>query len=129
MSINCVNISGNLTRDAEVKYTTTGSPILSFGIAINDRVKNSQTGEWDDRPNFVDCALFGSRAESLRQWLVKGTKVAIAGRLHYSSWERDGQKRSKLDVIVNDVEFLSTSKAKPPVAPVPAQAIDDDIPF
>lgn len=107
MSINRVNISGNLTRDPELKSTTGGTSVLTFGVAVNDRRRNPQTGEWEDVPNFVDCVVFGARAEPLSRFLSKGSKVAIEGKLRYSSWERDGQRRSKLEVIVDEVEFLS----------------------
>jgi single-strand DNA-binding protein len=107
MSINKVFISGNLTRDCELRQTQGGTAILTFGVAVNDRAKNPQTGEWEDRPNFVDCAMFGKRAEAVERFLSKGQKVAIEGKLRYSSWEKDGQKRSKLSVIVDELEFMS----------------------
>ena len=107
MSINRVIISGNLTRDPELRRTQSGMAIMSFGVAVNDRRRNQQTGEWEDYANFVDCTMFGNRAESLSNYLSKGTKVAIEGKLRYSSWEREGQRRSKLEVIVDEVEFLS----------------------
>ena len=99
MSINRVIISGNLTRDPELRQTQSGMAVLSFGVAVNDRRKNPSTGEWEDYPNFVDCTMFGARANSLAQYLSKGTKVSIEGKLRWSQWERDGQKRSKLEVI------------------------------
>ena len=107
MSINRVNISGNLTRDPEVRMTSGGTQVLSFGVAVNDRRRNPQTGEWEDYPNFVDCTMFGSRAEAVSRYLAKGSKVAIEGKLRYSSWERDGQRRSKLEVIVDEIELMS----------------------
>ena len=108
MSINRVNISGNLTRDPELRSTAGGTQILSFGVAVNDRRRNQQTGEWEDVPNFVDCVVFGARAEPLSRFLSKGAKVAIEGKLRYSSWEaKDGGKRSKLEVVVDEVEFMS----------------------
>ena len=107
MSINRVNISGNLTRDPELRATASGTQVLSFGVAVNDRRRNPQTGEWEDYPNFVDCTMFGTRAEAVSRYLSKGSKVAIEGKLRYSSWERDGQRRSKLEVIVDEIEFLS----------------------
>ncbi len=110
MSINKVTISGNLTRDMEVRSTASGLAIGGFGIAVNDRRKNQQTGEWEDYPNFIDCTLFGSRAEKLQPYLVKGAKVALAGKLSWSQWEKDGQKRSKLEVVVDDVELMSREK-------------------
>ena len=108
MSINRVNISGNLTRDPELRATQGGSAVLTFGVAVNDRRRNPQTGEWEDYPNFIDCVVFGNRAEPLSRFLSKGMKVAIEGKLRWSQWERDGQKRSKIEVIVDEVEFLSS---------------------
>lgn len=107
MSINRVNISGNLTRDPEMRATQSGTSILTFGVAVNDRRRNPQTGEWEDYPNYIDCVVFGNRAEPLSRFLSKGTKVAVEGKLRWSQWERDGQKRSKIEVIVDEVEFLS----------------------
>lgn len=107
MSINRVLISGNLTRDPELRATPGGMQVLSFGVAVNDRTKNQQTGEWEDRPNFVDCTMFGKRADALSRILRKGMKVAIEGKLRYSAWEKDGQKRSKIEVIPDEVELMS----------------------
>ena len=157
MSINRVNISGNLTRDPELRATAGGTQVLSFGVAVNDRRKNPQTGDWEDSPNFVDCTMFGTRAEAVSRYLSKGTKVAIEGKLRYSSWERDGQRRSKLEVIVDEIEFMSRGSQggqggygqnggnsygggyapapAPQAAPAPVQAppavdvYDEDIPF
>ncbi|WP_085830801.1 single-stranded DNA-binding protein [Collinsella vaginalis] len=110
MSINRVVISGNLTRDPEMRATASGTQVMSFGVAVNDRRRNQQTGEWEDYPNFVDCTMFGTRAEAVSRYLSKGSKVAIEGKLRYSSWERDGQRRSKLEVIVDEIEFLSRGR-------------------
>lgn len=106
MSINVVFVSGNLTRDPQLRHTNGGTAILSFGVAVNDRMKD-RDGSWVDRPNFVDVTVFGARAEALSRYLSKGTKVALSGKLRYSSWERDGQKRSKLEVIAEEIEFMS----------------------
>ena len=108
MSINRVNISGNLTRDPELRATQGGTSVLTFGVAVNDRRRNPQTGEWEDVPNFIDCVVFGNRAEPLSRFLSKGSKVAVEGKLRWSQWERDGQKRSKIEVVVDEVEFLSS---------------------
>lgn len=143
MSINKVIISGNLTRDPELRATAGGMQVMSMGVAVNDRRKNQQTGEWEDYPNFVDCTMFGTRAESLARFLSKGTKVAIEGKLRWSQWERDGQKRSKLEVVVDDLEFMSSRQQGAPVqqpqqqyAPQPmaqpaqpASVYDEQIPF
>lgn len=121
MSINRVNISGNLTRDPELRATASGTQVLSFGVAVNDRRRNPQTGDWEDYPNFVDCTMFGTRAEAVSRYLSKGSKVAIEGKLRYSSWERDGQRRSKLEVIVDEIEFMSRGQqADQGYAPAPA---------
>lgn len=108
MSINRVNITGNLTRDPELRATAGGTQILSFGVAVNDRRKNPQTGAWEDVPNFVDCIVFGQRAEAVSRFISKGSKVAIEGKLRYSAWEtKEGQRRSKLEVIVDEIDFMS----------------------
>ena len=144
MSINRVNITGNLTRAPELRATAGGTQVLSFGIAVNDRRRNPQTGEWEDFPNYVDCTMFGTRAEAVGRYISKGSKVAIEGKLRYSSWERDGQKRSKLEVVVDEIEFMnsrpaSSQSASPtagggepqytvPEAPA-VELADEDIPF
>ena len=74
MSINRVNITGNLTRDPELRVTAGGTQVLSFGVAVNDRRRNPQTGEWEDYPNFVDCTMFGTRAEAVSRFLARATR-------------------------------------------------------
>lgn len=123
MSINRCNISGNLTRDPEMRALRNGTQVLSFGVAVKDRRKNPQTGDWEDYPNFVDCTMFGTRAEAVGRYLSKGTKVAIEGKLRYSSWEKDGQRRSKLEVIVDEIELMSQRQQ------APADVYDEDCPF
>ena len=105
MSINTVTITGNLTRDVDMRSTADGMPVMSFSVAVNDRRKGPD-GQWKDYPNYVDCTMFGSRAEAVGKYMATGTKVGIAGKLRYASWEKDGQKRSKLEVIVDDIELL-----------------------
>ena len=144
MSINSVNISGNLTRDPELRQTQGGTSVLRLGLAVNDRARNQQTGEWEDRANFVDCVVFGKRAEALAGMLAKGQRVAIDGRLRYSSWQdKEGNRRSKLEVVVDEIDIMSArtatqpSVAAAPVAPAPvapapvapADVYDEDIPF
>lgn len=104
-NINKAFISGNLTRDADLRMTQGGMAILSIGVAVNDRRKNPQTGQWEDVPNYIDCAMFGNRAQSIAPYLTKGTKVYVEGKLRWSQWERDGQKRSKVEVVVDEIEF------------------------
>ena len=113
MAINRVFISGNLTRDPEIRSTSSGTPILTFCVAVNERRKNQQTGEWEDNPNYVDCTMFGTRAESVSRFISKGSKVSVEGKLRYSSWEKDGQRRSKLDVIVDEIEFMKRNDTVP----------------
>lgn len=109
MGINRVVITGNLTRDPELRSTAGGMSVLKLGVAVNDRRKNQQTGEWEDVPNFVDVTVFGARGEALNRFLAKGSKVAIEGKLRWSQWENpQGEKRSKLEVVADEVEFLSS---------------------
>lgn len=122
MSINRVNISGNLTRDPVMRQTAGGMQVLGFGVAVNDRRKNQQTGEWEEHPNFVDCTMFGSRAEGVSRFLSKGSKVAIEGKLRWSQWERDGQKHSKLEVVVDEIELMQQRQQQAPMQPMPQPA-------
>lgn len=112
MSINRVNISGNIGMEPELRQTASGASVLSFSVAVNDRRKNPQSGEWDDYTNWVSCTMFGTRAQSVAQYLGKGSKVAIEGKLRYTQWEaRDGSgKRSKLEVVVDEIEFMSRNQ-------------------
>lgn len=109
MSINRAIVSSNLTRDPELRATPGGTQVLGFGVAVNDRRRNQQTGEWEDYPNFIDCTMFGNRAEALSRILRKGMKVAIEGKLRYSSWEdkNGGGRRSKVEIIPDEVVLMS----------------------
>ncbi len=109
-NINRVIISGRLTRDPDVRATAGGTTVLGLGVAVNDRRRNQQTGQWEDYTNFIDCTMFGARADSLARILTKGMLVCIEGRLRWSSWERDGQKRSKIEVIIDEIELPSRSQ-------------------
>ena len=130
MSINKAIISGNIGRDPELRQTSSGTSILSFSVAVNDRVKNQRTGEWEDCPNWIGCVLFGKRAESLGKYLTRGTKVAIGGKLRWSQWETDGQKRSKIEVIVDEIELMSARSSQPnQSAPVAEDLYGEDLPF
>ena len=139
MSINRVNITGNLTRDPELKSTGSGMAVLKMGVAVNDRRKNPQTGEWEDAPNFIDVVMFGTRAESVSRFLSKGSKVAIEGKLRWSTWEDkdSGAKRSKVEVVADDIEFMSSRGEgggggySAPSAPAASSepVFEDDIPF
>lgn len=133
MSINRCVISGNLGADPELRSTASGTAILSLRVAVNERRKD-QSGEWTDYVNWVDAVMFGARAESVSLFLQKGSKVSISGRLRYSSWERDGQKRSKLEVVVDEIEFMSRDggggyRQQAAQTAAPVDAYQDDIPF
>lgn len=136
MSINKVLATGNLTHEPELKATQNQTQFLTFGVAVNDRRKNPQTDQWENVPNFIDCVVFGAKAESLSKYLRKGMKVAIEGKLHYSSWERDGRRNSKLEVYVDNLEFMSAKQStigqQPNIPTTQQQAAeyeDEDIPF
>lgn len=124
-NINRATITGNLTRDAELGSTASGMYVLRMCVAVNDRAKNAQ-GEYEDRTNYIDCVMFGNRAQGVAPYLTKGTKVAIEGKLRWSQWEKDGQKRSKVEVAISSIEFMS--RAEKPRREQSA-LYDDDMPF
>ena len=128
MSINTVAITGNLTRDCEVRQTRDGKEVASFTVAVNDRRRNDN-GEWVDAPNYIDCTRFN--AGKLAGYLVKGAKVAIHGKLRWSQWERDGQKRSKISVIAEDIDFMGQRSLRDemPSLSAPQGFYEDDLPF
>ena len=131
MAVNVVCLAGNLTRDAELKQTTNGNAVLTFTLAVNEPYKNPTTGTWDKRPNFFDCVMFGARAEKLVQYIHKGSKVSIAGRLRYRTWEQDGTKRSKVEVVADEIELMSRDQQQPQQQQQTQQGgfYDADIPF
>lgn len=130
-NLNHVTLSGNLTRNAELRTTAGGTAALNFGIAVNESRKDTSTGKWVDEPNFIDCVIFGNRGDSIAQYMEKGTKVSLVGRLHQSTWEtKDGQKRSKIEVIVDGIEFMTRGEGKQQVEQQEnAEFYDADIPF
>jgi single-strand DNA-binding protein len=155
MNINRVVLTGNLTRDPEVRTTTNGLTICKLGIAVNTRRKNSSTGQWEEKANFFRVTVFGAQAESCDKYLRKGRPVAIDGRLEWSEYEVEGQKRQSVDIIADNVQFLGgrddaagngngngfssgirAAESDIPAdtsdfdtAPVAAGVSDDDIPF
>ncbi|PZS12821.1 MAG: single-stranded DNA-binding protein [Solirubrobacterales bacterium] len=154
MNINRVVLTGNLTRDPELRSTGNGLSVCKLGVACNTRRKNSATGEWEEKPNFFRVTVFGRQADSCHQYLKKGRPVAIDGRLEWSTWETDGQKRESIDIIADSVQFLGgrddagngngngfsgsarASESDVPIetsdfetAPVAAGAAAEDIPF
>lgn len=141
MSINAVAISGNLTRDAELRQTGGGTNVLSFAVAVNERRKNQQSGEWEDYANFIDCTVFGARAQALAGYLTKGVKVAVSGHLHWQQWDaKDGSKRSRVSVIADEVDIMQKRQAQEAPRTQAADVVlgaypdadiyaEDDIPF
>lgn len=135
MSLNTCTVSGNLGKAAELRYTNTGLAIVSFSVAVNER-KKQDDGSYSDYTNWLDCTMFGKRAEALQPYLAKGTKLSLVGHLHKSSWEQDGQRFSKVEIIVDEVELMNSRREaqQPEGAPVPepvqaGSMYDDDIPF
>ncbi len=136
-SINRVVLVGNLTRDPELRYLPSGTPVSNIGIAVNSRRKDSD-GQWIDEANFFDIAVFGKQAENCSQFLAKGSQVAVDGRLRSRSWEtNEGQKRSKVEVVAESVQFLGKPSGRGEAAVAPAadageesqENADEDIPF
>jgi single-strand DNA-binding protein len=142
--INRVTLVGRLTRDPELRHLPSGQPVLQLGLAVNGRQRDDG-GNWIDKPNFFDVKVFGNQAETLAQHLAKGRRVGIDGRLDWSSWEaQDGTKRSKVEVVAFQVQFLDSradgeqasyipasdvTADRTDFAPAGAAAGDDDIPF
>ena len=104
-SYNRVILLGNLVRDIELRYTNSRMAVCQNAIAVNDRRKNA-SGEWIDETSFVDVTFFGRTAEVVSEYLGKGSPIFVEGRLKQDTWEKDGQKRSKLHVIVDRMQLL-----------------------
>lgn len=137
-NFNKVFLMGNLTRDPEQRFTAGGSSVTNLGLAVNRKYKQGE--EWKDETCFVDITVWGKQGENCAEYLSKGKPVFVEGRLNYRAWEtEDGQKRSKLEVVASNVQFLnrgpggdnksnnqfnesssSSSKGESP---------DDDVPF
>jgi len=107
-NINRVVITGNLTRDPELRATGGGTSVCNLRIASNSRTKDS-SGNWTDKPNFFDVKVFGNQADTLNNHLAKGRRIGVDGRLDWSSWEaQDGSKRSKVEIVAQSVQFLDS---------------------
>jgi single-strand DNA-binding protein len=133
-SLNNVILMGNLTRDPEVRYTPSGTPVATLGLAVNNRIK--QGDEWKDDPCFIDVVVFGKQAESCGEYLSKGQPVLVEGRLRYRTWEgQDGQKRSKHEVLAFRVQFMPKGGRAPGSGGFSGDVgegepmDDDDVPF
>ena len=109
--VNVVALSGRLTRDPELTYTPSGTAVLRVGLAVN-MSRKSADGKWEDEPNFVDCECFGRRAEGLARVLGKGQLVLVSGRLRWRSWERDGERRSRITVVVGELRLTGEPRAR-----------------
>ncbi len=105
-SFNRVILVGNLTRDPELRYIPSGTAVSEIGLAVNDRVKRGE--QWVDETTFVDVTMWGRTAEVANEYLSKGAPVLIEGRLKLDSWEKDGQKRSKLRVVCEKMQMLGS---------------------
>ena len=136
---NKVVILGNLTRDPELRTTPNGQSVASFSLAINRQWRNSE-GETQEAVDFVDCTAWGKVAEIIEQYMEKGRPLLVSGRLQSSSWEQDGKKRSKLEVVVEDFNFISdgrggsskpsSSKDDTTIEDIDEEPVDlSDIPF
>lgn len=141
-SLNQVNLMGNLTRDPELRQTPGGQNVCSFSLALNRSYKDS-SGEWQEATDYIDIVCWGPLAERVAQYLSKGRRCLVIGRLQSRSWEQDGQKRSKVEVLANDVTFLdsrgggdnssgggefdqSPRQDKPADKPKPSKKVKDD---
>jgi single-strand DNA-binding protein len=148
-NINRVILTGNLTRDPELRSLPSGTSVCSLRLAVNTRRKDQSTGEWVDKPNFFDVTVWGMQGENCAQYLSKGRPVAVDGRLEWREWEdKQGNKRQSVDIIADSVQFLGSRESSEnggrftPQSDVPADTgdfesapvgapggTDDDIPF
>ncbi len=104
-SFNQTTLMGNLTRDPELRQIPSGQSVCSFSLALNRSFKGSD-GNWQEATDYVDVVAWGPLGERVAQYVTKGRPVLVSGRLQSRQWEQDGQKRSKLEVVANDVTFL-----------------------
>ena len=134
--LNRVVVTGRLTRDAEKKTTASGMAVVRFSLANGYRKKDGD--QWKDETNYFDCVYIGTRADSACQYLKKGKQVGIDGELRQSRWEQNGEKKSKVEIIVGNLQFLGSQdkpeQPKPAANPGPAgpESFEDDysdIPF
>lgn len=136
-SFNQVTLMGNLTRDPELRQIPSGQSVCNFSLALN-RAYKGQDGEWQEATDFVDVVAWGPLGERVAQYVTKGRPVLVSGRLQSRNWEQDGQKRSKLEVVAQDVTFLGgrgsgddysgdTEPAAKPAKPSGAKKTDKDV--
>lgn len=120
---NHVAIMGRLTRDPEVRYTGSGIAVTSISVAVNRRVKSGDT--WTDEASFFDCTAFGKTAEFVAEYFNKGNPILIEGELQQRRWEKDGEKKSKVEIVVNKAHFVGGKEEKQSSATKP-QAVNND---
>lgn len=106
-NLNVVAVTGNLTRDPELRTTGGGTSVCKLRIAVNTRRKDGQSGEWVDKPNYFDVTVWGAQGENCANYLAKGRPVAVNGRLEWREWESEGGgKRQAVEIIAESVQFL-----------------------
>jgi len=111
-NINTVVVTGNLTRDPELRNLPSGTAVCSLRIAVNTRRKG-QDGNWEDKPNYFDVTVWGAQGENCATYLAKGRPVAISGRLEWREWEQDGNKRQAVQIVADSVQFLGSRDGAP----------------
>lgn len=107
-SINQVTLMGNLTRDPELRQTPSGKNVVSISLALNSSYLNKQTNEWEEKVEYIDVVAWDKLAENVANFTHKGSRVLVQGKLQSRSWEQDGQKRSKTEVLASDVTFMDS---------------------
>lgn len=126
---NRVTLIGHLTRDLEVRSIPSGTSVANFGLAINRKWK-TQAGEQQEEVTFVDCEAWGKQADTLSQYVGKGDPLMVEGRLKLDQWEsKEGEKRSKLKVVVEQFQFLGGGNGGGRAVSEPASFASDDMPF
>ncbi len=113
-NINSVVVTGNLTRDPELRSTPSGTSVCKLRVAVNSRRKDGASGEWVDKPNYFDVTVWGAQGENCANYLSKGRPVAVQGRLDWREWEsQEGQKRQAVEIIAESVQFLGSRSDNP----------------
>lgn len=101
---NSVTLVGNITRDPELRFTPTGQALASFGLAVNRRWQNRQSGDWEEATSFFDVVCWREMAENVSESLARGARVVVTGRLEQRSWDnQEGEKRSKVEVVADEI--------------------------
>lgn len=133
VTFNRVILAGNLTRDPETRFLPSGTAVTEFSIAVNSRYKSKTTNEFKEEVSYFDIVVFGKTGENCAEYLSKGRPVLVEGRLRQRSWDKDGQRRSKIEVLADNVQFLGSSRGPAAEGSGPSapsqEPQDDDIPF